>query len=961
MSFGRWADFGVLVCSALVLLIACWFTQVSVSQPDLDGLVLSPRTWIVLEVPECTSAGACLEVGDQVERIGELDRDTFQERRYVGLLSGAGSGDTVEVVALRNGERFTTALSTARTVGAFEFLKASLFSLIFWLVGTGVALLVRPRSTSWLVLVALNYTTSVWLAAGQAAYFQEAGSWFLFHALIWLFLPILVHTHWIVPYPIAPRSRRWAIPTLYVAALVLVSFDLTGSLPRVVMLWWAGIAVVSVGVLLVVRLLRSADPAQRVADRVLFFGVIFGILPLAVQVALSAASTPGGRGTAVEGLANFLFVMFMPIWPLSYLYALSKYSTGPIQLRANRLLGTYGFFCVLVSAFVVLFSFGNYLLPTDFDRVALALALALVMITLAPASKVRFQKFVDRTIYGIKYLPEEIIGVFAARIPRAFDLANLRQVLVREVAPALMIRESALYVWNDEGRVEEVYRRGDENGPAPPAPSESTLASWAEQTSVDNGSVPDWVRFSAPLQGRDRVLGVWLLGRRDPDDLYPAADRELLNSIANQIAPVVENIRLVERAQHEVEENRKLQQQLIQSQKMEAIGRLSAGVAHDFNNLLSVILGYSSLLAVKYRGDDTLIGYLDDIRDAGDRAAALTRQLLAFSRQQVMEAKTVHLNHVVADVERILQRLTGEDVEVSTRLAENLPKVRIDSAQMGQVVMNLAVNARDAMPEGGTFELITEVRHLDEALEDPIQGQIPPGEYVTLTVADNGVGMPEDQLHRIFEPYFTTKELGKGTGLGLSMVYGIVSQFKGHIRVESEVGKGTAFSIFLPAQIGEESAVGIRSPYRVDESAGGSEAILVVEDEASVRHVACEILQAQGYRVYSASDGPEALEVYDGLDQSPDLLLTDVVMPQMKGTDLAAHLQRKQPDLQVVFMSGYNEESVFSGWRGDEEDRPVLIAKPFSPSSLLAEIRRQLDHEPRDRLHVGEMAAGRSG
>ncbi|MEM6793637.1 MAG: histidine kinase dimerization/phospho-acceptor domain-containing protein, partial [Acidobacteriota bacterium] len=285
-----------------------------------------------------------------------------------------------------------------------------------------------------------------------------------------------------------------------------------------------------------------------------------------------------------------------------------------------------------------------------------------------------------------------------------------------EVLPTLLIRSSALYLLDDEG-LDAVYEQGDGEAGAGGVTLEDVRrlrrtcrlnANLAPRSDEPLG----WVRLIVPLATQERVIGFWLLGRRDPDDYYPRSDIELLNSLANQIGPVTENVRLIEMARQEVAENQRLQAQLIQSQKMEAVGRLSAGVAHDFNNILSVILGYSSLLVASYADDERLTKYLGDIRDAGRRAASLTKQLLAFSRQQVMEARVMDLSEVVADVEKMLRRLTSEDVELITRLAPDLPPVKVDPGQIGQVIMNLAVNARDAMPKGGSLTISTFSRTL---------------------------------------------------------------------------------------------------------------------------------------------------------------------------------------------------------------------------------------------------------
>ncbi|MEM8997051.1 MAG: ATP-binding protein, partial [Acidobacteriota bacterium] len=565
------------------------------------------------------------------------------------------------------------------------------------------------------------------------------------------------------------------------------------------------------------------------------------------------------------------------------------------------------------------------------------LILSLLFVGVAAPLKEIFQTVVDRPGYRVGYHPDEVVSLFAKRIPGAFNRSILHSVLMSEVLPTLLVRRSALYLVDGDA-VDVVYEQDVASTPsAAEIEALRRRCPADENLSLEGDDTFSWVHLMIRLTTQERLIGVWLFGRRDPDDHYPRSDIELLKNLANQIAPVTENVRLLEMARQEVAENRRLQQQLVQSQKMEAIGRLSAGVAHDFNNLLSVILGYSSLVLARYgQGDEKLTKYLGDIRDAGSRAAQLTKQLLAFSRQQVMEAKVLDLNEVLGDVEKMLRRMTGEDVLVVTQYGGNLPPVKVDPGQMGQVVMNLAVNARDAMPKGGSLTIATYRCDLTESLDHDQQGEIPSGEWAVLEVSDTGTGVSAELLPRIFEPYFTTKELGKGTGLGLSMVYGIINQSQGHVHVESQTGVGTTFRIYLPASE-EQLAAEASEPMRPAENWTGDETILVVEDEESVRTVAVEILRTRGYEVLAAESGPAALDLVRNRDGRIDLLLTDVVMPQMKGTDLASRLVGVLPSLKVLYMSGYHEESVLEG----SED--LLIQKPFSPRGLARRVRSVLD------------------
>ena len=371
---------------------------------------------------------------------------------------------------------------------------------------------------------------------------------------------------------------------------------------------------------------------------------------------------------------------------------------------------------------------------------------------------------------------------------------------------------------------------------------------------------------------------------------------------------------------------------------MEAIGRLSAGVAHDFNNILSVILGYSNLLLMQYPSDDRLQQSVSSIRDAGNRAATLTRQLLAFSRQQVMEPQVVDLDSVVVDVEKMLRRLTGEDIELLTELDVPQDRVRVDPGQMAQVIINLVVNARDAMPDGGRIAIATRCLRVEDPDDSPFKGLVS-GHYVVLSVTDNGTGVDPDILGRIFEPYFTTKEVGKGTGLGLSMVYGIINQSQGQIFVESELGEGSTFTVCLPA-IDRQEEVEPRSEQLERSARPGTETILLAEDEDSVRAVTTRILESSGYRVTTAINGVDALEKFEASEEGFDLLLTDVMMPLMKGTELARRLHAREPGLRVIFMSGYNEEAVLGHFEGAS---PLLLQKPFSPQVLTRRIRQVLD------------------
>jgi two-component system cell cycle sensor histidine kinase/response regulator CckA len=385
-----------------------------------------------------------------------------------------------------------------------------------------------------------------------------------------------------------------------------------------------------------------------------------------------------------------------------------------------------------------------------------------------------------------------------------------------------------------------------------------------------------------------------------------------------------------------ITERRRLEEQLRQSQKMEAVGQLAGGVAHDFNNLLTVINGYAELLQNRIDEKSPLRGNVDEIRHAGDRAASLTRQLLAFSRRQVLQPKPIVLNGVISHLGTMLRRLIGENIELRTFLRPDLGTVLADRGQIEQVLLNLAVNARDAMSAGGKLILETDNVVLDDAFarEHPT---VVPGPHVLLAVSDTGAGIPGEIREHIFEPFFSTKERGKGTGLGLSTVYGIVKQSNGYISVYSEVGKGTVFRIYLPRVEGEVQALPSSSPAA---SLRGDETVLVVEDERSVQGVIERVLSGNGYRVLLASEGSEALRVAGEHEGPIDLLVTDLVMPGMGGREVARRLEAARPGLRVLYMSGYTEDAI--SHHGVLDPGLAFLQKPFLSDALLRKVREVL-------------------
>ncbi len=439
-----------------------------------------------------------------------------------------------------------------------------------------------------------------------------------------------------------------------------------------------------------------------------------------------------------------------------------------------------------------------------------------------------------------------------------------------------------------------------------------------------------------PVKVGERVVGVLSIRTRREEG-FSAEDLTIATAFASQAAVALENSRLYQETQRAYDELSETQDQLTQARKMEAVGRLAGGIAHDFNNLLTVMTGRSQLLLRRLTPEDPVRSEIELIEKTANRAADLTRQLLAFSRKQILQPAVMNLNAAVATMSEMLRRMIGEDVLLATALDPALGWVQADPSQIEQIVINLAVNARDAMPKGGRLTLETANVELEGAYARAHVGAHP-GPHVMLAVSDTGAGMDADTRTRIFEPFFTTKGPGKGTGLGLATVYGIVKQSGGHICVYSELGQGTSFKIYLPRV--DPAADPVEPGGLLAHVAQGRETILLVEDEEAVRELARDILEANGYAVLEARHGDEALAICERHSEAIHLMLTDVVMPGMNGRELAERLARLRPETKVLYMSGYTDNAIVL--HGVLNGRAVFLQKPFTPDALARKVREVL-------------------
>jgi PAS domain S-box-containing protein len=445
------------------------------------------------------------------------------------------------------------------------------------------------------------------------------------------------------------------------------------------------------------------------------------------------------------------------------------------------------------------------------------------------------------------------------------------------------------------------------------------------------GNSSQWEKIEQAIQSRKPLHIEFLSHRKDNSPLWTTIS----------VAPVYESGRLVNLAfvLTDISELKRYELQARQTSKMEAIGHLAGGIAHDFNNLLLIINGSCELISIENDNlPATVTERIEEIHQAGQRAAELTQQLLAFSRKAVLQPKIIQLNSLIEKLKKTLLRLIGEDIILMSNLATDLKKVFVDPTQMEQLIINMAVNARDAMQTGGTIRIETRnFRNTGE--ENSGLGELPVGDYVLLSITDTGHGMSPEILARIFEPFFTTKGIGKGTGLGLAMAYGVVKSFGGHIAVESQEGRGSTFRVYLPVATGQTS----RPSSAADIRPHGNETILLVEDEPSVRKVAAKALQSHGYVVLSANDGIDALLILKNHRGPIDLLLTDVVMPGMSGRELREEIDLIRPIANVIYMSSYTDDEVVR--HGITEAECDFIHKPFTIPELLKKVRQVLDRE----------------
>jgi two-component system cell cycle sensor histidine kinase/response regulator CckA len=553
---------------------------------------------------------------------------------------------------------------------------------------------------------------------------------------------------------------------------------------------------------------------------------------------------------------------------------------------------------------------------------------------LQAAEYIRYEDLPLETAKGLKIAVEFVSNVYRAAGHKVIQ-CNIRDITERKLAA----EAQAVLTRAVECAAESVIVTDAQGTMVYVNPAFERVSGWSRQEMLGQNprilksgkhDAAFYQRMWKILNGGEVWQGRMVNRRKDgtlfEEDASISPVRDAAGRIVNYVA-----------VKRDVTDETRLALQLAQSQRVEAVGRLAGGVAHDFNNLLGIIMGYGGIVRRQLPREDPLRGKVEEMVKAAERAADLTRQLLAFSRQQILQPKILDLNSVVSEMETMLHRLIGEDVVLATQLEPQLGCVKADPGQIGQVIMNLAVNARDAMPEGGRITIETRSVELDAdyaATHPPLR----PGAYVMLSVTDTGSGMDAATQALIFEPFFTTKEVGKGTGLGLATVYGIVKQSGGDVWVYSEVGVGTTFKVYLPRV---DEAVPLARAQGPSRPLGGSETVLLVEDEAALRELLREVLEANGYSTLVARDGAEALQIVDAHGGPIQIAVTDVILPDMTGPQVVEIVAQARPEMKVLYISGYSDESVVR--HGLIGPGRAFLSKPFGPEALLQKLRSCLD------------------
>lgn len=790
---------------ALAMLAVCaFYTYAAAQWAPYPGFDLSAN-WVVraldsceANVSWCAANGEPLQVGDRILVIGDLSHDDAMRDRGQVPFAGYSSGDWAPLTVERAEEVFTVQWRMLGPTPAGQWRRwgEGLFIYLpFWVIGTVLLLFLRPQDRRWRLLILFNYFTAFWLAVGAFSHLQIVYTSPTQRALAWLLVPVYLHVHLVVPSVLFPRMQRVLLPCLYILAAVLALLELLQQAPDGAYNLGLLVAVGGSFALLLVRLLGRFPASARTSVYLMLAGIGLAMGPgLGLAVIPSLFQSP----LRDQALANRIAAFAIPLLPAFYLYAVYKPYLGRLEFRFNRLLSLYSFALLYLTALVLALTMAGHLLD---GGLTLSTFIAAGFGIAAPFLQRGFLQLIDQAAYGAVPDPQKIVYTFADRMPSALDQEALVTLLAAEILPQFDIRQSALYLLQED-RADLIYQANvAHNEEHEVVEGLQGLMAEAERfrPGQDVAGKPfAWVRLAIPLQAHHEAIGFWLFGQREPDDYYPQHQIALLKTLAKQVAVAVENSLLFrEQQQYTVELQQSLdrqqamQTQLVQAGKLASLGTLVAGITHELNNPLAGIkLFTGNLQAFKQRGqltDALLIQALADIDQLVDKANHIIRHFRDFSRRSGGEFGAVDLNQPVSDALGMLeQQLRLHNIQVQLALGADLPPVLGDANQLEQVVVNLIGNARDAMVAPSCHNRMLTLRTCAM------------GGTVVLEVADTGCGIAAEHLDKIFDPFYTTKEIGEGTGLGLSISYGIIKNHGGEISVDSAPGRGTTFHVRLP-------------------------------------------------------------------------------------------------------------------------------------------------------------------
>ena len=780
---------------------------------DYDG------SWVILDIdkvcnirPEwCAEVAGSLRVGDQMLVIGNLTFQQYRDSRAIVPFAGFRPGDAVPVTFLRDGEVQHTVWHLLGPIGSRPFLRALMLLpfLPLWIAGTVVLLFIRPRDNRWRLLTLFYYGFAIWWAAGASSSAGVLGSSVLMHCMTWLLLPISIHLHLAMPTTFSPRLQRYVLPPLYVFGGTMAVLELRDLLPRnaygMALLFTV---VVSLSLLIVRLLRRDTPPAARLVDRLMLFGAALAIGPGLVLWVIPSIS--GGQLTSVFDIYVPTLAAFS--LPFSYIYALYKHRLGTLEFRANRLLSMYAFITVYVGAFAMVFAFGTRWI--EFGNAALWFTIVTTTFFVACGLVVRgpFQRMVDRLAYGTEHNPEDIIGAFANQIPRALNRGSLVHLLTAEVAPSLLIRQSALYLIA-QGAASLVYSDGipGDDGVEVVHQVDMLAVVPPRYRPAEAGSQGplDWVRLAIPIEVSGQLVAIWLLGGRDPDDYYPKSDIDLLLTLSNQIGVALETTRLFENLQQHTAELERAYGELQQLDELK--DEFVQNVSHELRTPLTFVRGYTELMLDGALGPLTSEQRpaLETIVDRTDGIIRLVNDIISIQQAALepIEPEPVDVLELVRSsvaTARVLAQKAareGHDYQIELDLPDEAPEIWGDRGRLGQVLDNLLNNAMKFSPYGGLITV--RVRCGRTGPGGNGASEVPPS-MVEISVGDRGIGIPADQLDRIWERFYqvdgsSTRRFG-GVGLGLAIVRNILKAHGGRIWVESQQGVGSTFHFLLPLQ-----------------------------------------------------------------------------------------------------------------------------------------------------------------